>query len=227
MFIDELQPEQKIDLMVKIAGQAMEFELFVKDTNSKKHTILTNVVYKDEKIVNLSGGGFLMEVHAYPGDGSPMVFKGVKLALMKDSKSGDFLYQITGPLEGKSFNRRENFRIYSGKEVVVQFGSNRSTDPAFIKDISATGVAIVTYNNEKVYKVGQIIHTVLNDIIEELNKKYSFQIYAIIVRVVELDNGNVVYGCKLNQKVPGLDQYIMTKERIRIKGEQKNNGNGR
>jgi len=64
--------------------------------------------------------------------------------------------------------------------------------------------------------MGQIVHTVLNDNLEEIYENYSFQIYAIIVRKEELDNGKVIYGCLLNSRMPGLDKYIMTKERLRL-----------
>lgn len=64
---------------------------------------------------------------------------------------------------------------------------------------------------------GQVIHTVLNDRIDEIAKNYTFQLYGLIVRKVELENGRVIYGCKLNNPVPGLENYIMIKERIRIR----------
>ena len=52
---------------------------------------------------------------------------------------------------------------------------------------------------------------------------YSFHLYGLIARIQELDNGKVLYGCKLTGPVPGLDKYIMEKERLRLKST--NGGN--
>ena len=71
-------------------------------------------------------------------------------------------------------------------------------------------------------EINQTIHTVFSDRIEETFQNFSFHLYGIIIRKDELENGKVVYGCKLNAKVPGLENYIMLKERLRIKNK---NGN--
>ena len=41
--------------------------------------------------------------------------------------------------------------------------------------------------------------------------------YGLIVRQEKTENGVVVYGCKLNNNVVGLENYIAIKERLRIK----------
>ncbi len=67
-----------------------------------------------------------------------------------------------------------------------------------------------------------VVHTVFNDQIEETRKSFSFHLYGVIVRKQEMENGLIVYGCKFNNKVPGLESYIRLMERIRLSNK---NGN--
>ena len=57
----------------------------------------------------------------------------------------------------------------------------------------------------------------MNDYVEETAERFSFNLYGLIVRSYELDPHRTVYGCKLNNPIPGLEKYLMTKERIRMK----------
>ena len=47
--------------------------------------------------------------------------------------------------------------------------------------------------------------------------------YGLLTRTQELENGKILYGCRLNNPVPGLEAYIMKKERLRLK--KSNGGN--
>jgi len=60
----------------------------------------------------------------------------------------------------------------------------------------------------------------MNDYIADLAENFSFHLYGIVVRKQDLDDHRVVYGCKLNTPVKGLEVYIVKKERIRLMHER-------
>lgn len=215
MFIEELQTGQNITMKARIGSEMLEFEITIQDTLPKKHTILTSVVTKNEKVISFQAKGLVVDLLVYPPDSAPLVFKNVKVVLSRD-KEGNLFYAITTIAEAKVLNRRENYRVFIGKEIVVQGGSNRAAYEAILKDISTNGFAITVNANVASFNEKQVIHTVLNDRIEETGQNYSFQLYGIVMRKQELENDLVVYGCKLNSYVPGLNNYLMIKERIRL-----------
>ena len=215
MFIDELQTGQNITMKARIGSEILEFEITIQDTLPKKHTILTSVVAKNEKVISFQAKGLVVDLLVYPSDSAPLVFKNVKVVLSRD-KEGNLFYAITTIAEAKVLNRRENYRVFIGKEIVVQGGSNRAAYEAILKDVSTNGFAITVNADIASFTEKQVLHTVLNDHIEETGQNFSFQLYGIVMRKQELENNLVVYGCKLNSYVPGLNNYLMIKERIRL-----------
>lgn len=221
MYINELEKGQKITLSVKIGTETVEFETTVQEPVEKKRAITADVVRDKEKIVSFKSSNIFVDLYYYPSDAAPILFKNVKVLLFKD-KEDNVCYVIATNSPSSTVNRRESFRIFVGKTVVVQRGLNRAADDAILKDLCNNGFSFTVDENATQYEVNQTIHTVLNDTIEEIGREYSFQLYGIILRRDEIENGRVVYGCKLNSKVPGLETYIMLKERIRL---SKKNGN--
>lgn len=219
MYLDDLEQGQNIILNARIGNELLEFETKVTDTVKNTHSILAEVVMKNDRIISFKGKGLLVDLMIYLPDNAPRVFKNVQIKLVQSN--GVLLYSISSIAEALSMNRRQNFRIYIGEAIVLQCGANHSTVNAVLKDISSTGFAVTLEEGRVTMKEGQVIHTVLNDIIDELGKNYSFQLYGLIVRKVDLENGMVVYGCKLNNHVPGLENYIMVKERIRLRDNKK------
>lgn len=221
MLIEELSSGQTVKLQAKIGEEIVEFETTVQEALPKKHMILTEVVRKNDKAVSFRGKGLIVDLHVSPPDSAPLVFKNVQINLLK--KQDDSLcYSITTITEAKVLNRRQAFRCYVGVATTVQCGTNRAAFDAVIKDVSSIGFAITTSSDNEFHE-NQVLHTVLNDYLEEIAENFSFQLYGIIVRCQDLENGQCVYGCRLNQKVPGLETYLMKKERLRLR---KTNGGG-
>lgn len=218
MYINELESGKKLILTVKIGTESVDFETTVREIVPKKRAIMTDVVRDNDKVVSFSGAGVHVDVYFYPGDSAPIVFRNVKIIVYKD-KSENIFYVITTNSPSVTVNRREAFRLFVGKNVVVQKGFNRSANDAILKDISTSGFSITVDSSVVEYELFQTIHTVFNDEIEEVGQKYSFQLYGIIVRKEEVDGGKVVYGCKLNQAVRGLETYITIKERLRLRNK--------
>lgn len=221
MLIENLATGQSIKLTAKIGEESVEFETTVQETMPKKHMILADVVKKNDKVISFRGKGLIVDLHVTPPESAPMIFKNVQIELRK--KQDDSLcYSISTITEAKVLNRRQSFRCYVGVATTVQCGSNHAAYDAVIKDVSTTGFS-VTLSQETDFRDNQVLHTVLNDYLEEIAENFSFHLYGIIVHHEDLENGQFVYGCKLNQKVPGLETYIMKKERLRLR---KANGGG-
>ena len=215
MYLNELEKGHKITLSVNIGTEIVEFETTIQDPVEKKRAILADVIRENEKVVSFNSKTISIDLLYYPSDSAPLLFKNVRVFLYKD-KDGNIFYIITSPSPSSIFNRRESYRIFIGKSIVVQRGLNRAADEAVLKDLCSQGFSFTVESTGTQYEINQTIHTVYNDIIEETGKQYSFQLYGIIIRKDELENGKVVYGCKLNNKVFGLESFIMLKERIRL-----------
>ena len=223
MFIDELTEGQQITISAKVGTEVMKFETAIRGTISKRHIVLADPVLVDDKVVGFGGSAVTVNIECALPDSPPLIFQDVRIILTKTKEDGN-LYAISSQNEGKSQNRRNNFRLFVGKRIVVQCGQNHSTYDAVLHDVSNSGFSFIVNkigaNKDKFvdFHENMLVHTVFSDRIEETFTNYDFNMTGIIVRVVEMEeNGSILYGCMLNNKVPGLDSYIATKERLRIK----------
>lgn len=166
-------------------------------------------------MVSFHSGAVLTNlVVAFP-DSKPHIFQNVEIETYKQDNNS-YYYYISSITPSQQFNRRGAFRCFIGLPAVVQIGLEKHTQEATIKDISNTGFSILPYDSTVEYEIGTTIHLMLDDLVDENKEKYNFYLIGIVVRKHELENGNIVYGCRLNNKVPGLDSYIMLKERLRL-----------
>lgn len=216
MLIEELKPGQEISLVVNVNNNSLFFTSKVQETLPKKHTIFVDAVFKGVKPVSFRGKGVILDVlAAVENADKPHLFKNVSSTLLKRS-NGTFCYGLTTLAESVAHNRRENYRCYIGIETYIQFGPNHAAHEAIIRDISATGFAVVC-DNDVNFMQGSLVHVVLNDQIEDFGEKYTFHLYGLVARVQDLENGKLVYGCRLNNNIKGLDAYIMEKDRQHLK----------
>lgn len=215
MRIDEIKEGQKITLLVNINGEQLNFETVTEQSMINKSMVLAKVLYIDGKIVTFKGANLTVDLLVTPDDEPPQIFKNVAISLVKKF-DGSLAYSISSVVSSKTYNRRENFRCFVGIPTSVQKMLNTVPYDAIIKDISAGGFSLVVPQELK-FEKDQVIHVVLNDFIEETSEKFSFHLYGLVVRSEDLDKGRTLYGCKYNKKVVGIENYIMKKERVRLK----------
>lgn len=221
MRIEELLPGQKVTLMVNVSGQNLEFETTVQESYPKKRYILLDPIMSGDKAVSFKGKNIIIHLIVTIGNDKPHLFQNVPVLLQKKS-DGTLCYQVASLADSVLYNRRENFRCFVGLDTSVQGGADRSVHPAVIRDISYTGFAVICDAGTN-FDTRHVIHAILRDRIEETGENYSFHLYGTIARIQEMNNGRVLYGCRLNDRVPGLDKYIMAKERYRLR--KTNGGN--
>lgn len=215
MYIDELTPEQSVTLIANVNGEELSFDTKIQEVNSKKKLVLAEPVFRDAKVITFRNTNIALDLLVNMGDEQPYIFKNITITLMKRA-DGSLCYNITAPTEGRSYNRRQNFRCFIGSEVNMQYGANHLTCPAILRDVSHTGFAVVCME-QVVLEEGQVIHVHLKDHIEATDEYFQFHLYGIVVRKQDMQKGRVLYGCRLNNRVIGLDNYIMKKERLRIR----------
>lgn len=215
MRIEELTPGLAVTFLVTINKEFISFETKIQEVYPRKHLILAEPIYYNGKIVSFRGTNIMVDVLVKRGDEKPQLFKNVTVTTMK-KPDGTLCYNLETIAESKPYNRRQHFRCYVGLPTVVQFGQNRSAQDAIIRDVSLSGFS-VTCSKDIEISPNQIVHTLFHDYIEELDEKFSLHLYGLIVRTHELENGKIVYGCRLNSRVSGLDNYIAKKERIRLR----------
>lgn len=215
MRIEELRPGQELTLFVSVHSNSLVFTSKVQEINRKRHMIFADAVFQNGRPISFRGKGVVLNVLAATGNDKPHLFKNVANTLLRKS-DGTLCYSLTTIAESVAYNRRENFRCYVGIETSIQVGANRAAYEAIIKDVSSNGFAVVCDNNVR-FPLGSLVHVVLNDRIDGFGEWYVFHLYGLVARIQELENGRIIYGCRLNNHVAGLDSYLMKKERNRLK----------
>lgn len=221
MRIEELTPGQAITLIATIGEEQLQFETTIQESYPKKHFVLADPIFNNEKVISFRAPNLIVDVIVTFGDDKPQLFKNVTVNLMRKSDKS-LCYRLSTLAESKTYNRRKYFRCYVGVPTSVQYKANSYAEDAVIKDVSLGGFSFVCSSKIE-FDSKQIVHLVLNDYLEELAENFSFHLFGYIVRSYELDETRTVYGCRLNNRVAGLENYIMKKERLRLK--KMNGGN--
>lgn len=219
MKVSDLSVGQAITILVIIGEQRLEFSSSVEQTNPKKKLAYLSPAMKDGKILNFNGKGILTSLLVQLPDSKPLVFRNVTLNTMKKD-DGTFCYGMQCLSEGLELNRRGSFRCQIDISTLLRISLARTTYDIILRDVSTSGFSFAFRNSGDSCEVGSSVHIILNDYLEETCEKFSFQLHGTVVRSEELDNGRMVYGCKLVTPVHGLDQYIAKKERLRIQKQR-------
>jgi len=219
MRITDLVEEQEFKILILIGNQTMEFESKVIKPLPKKHVIYATPVIKNGKVVSLNGKGVSTNIIVSFPDSKPLIFRNAVIVTMKRD-DGTYYYSIVANGEGVEFNRRDSFRCPVDVPGILKIGAEKETYDVIIRDVSINGFSFCFKSFDEKCEVGLFVHTVLNDYLSQLYENYTFQLYGLVVREFTLENGKSVYGCKLVQKVDGIEAYIAKKERVRLQQQR-------
>ena len=215
MRIEELSPNLNITLFVNISDQQLTFESKILEVYPKKRIVLAQAIYRNDRIVTFKGANVSVDVLVTIGEEKPQLFKKVEVTLVKKG-DGSLCYNLATSNESKPVNRRQSFRCYVGRNSTMQYGPTHASVEVIIRDVSITGFSVVC-DEELPLEKNQVVHVVLTDYLGSENEKYSFHLYGLVARTQEMGRNRVLYGCRLNNPVPGLEAYIMKKERLRLR----------
>ena len=218
MQIDDLTAGLSLSFLINLNTEQLQFESKIIEVYPRRHTFLAEGVFTDDKIIAFRGKGLIVDLLVTLPDDKPQLFKNVTTNVVKRA-DGTLCYTVFTIAGSKTYNRRQSYRCYVGIETAIQCGLNRAAHDAIIKDISCSGFAVVSKEDLQL-ETNQTVHAVLNDYMEETAETFNFHLYGLVARIQELENGLFLYGCRLNNPVPGLEQYIVKKERVVLRKRQ-------
>jgi hypothetical protein len=105
--------------------------------------------------------------------------------------------------------------VWLGIEGVARVGVNRTAYNVIVKDISVSGISFILHKDMGI-DPGEMAHITFNDV----DARTKFSLSAIIVRTAEMEDGRVLYGCRLNQESPAISKYVADKQREKLKASR-------
>ncbi len=215
MLITDIKPGSKIVIIARTPDNQLEFKTTTGDIYAERNMILAELIKQDEKLLTFKGHNVITDVMVPLENANPQVFLNVEINLIRKA-DGSIWYSLRTIAGSKSFNRRASFRCVVGTPTTIQLGLNKQTYEGYMKDVSNTGFGFVCDDTVPI-EMEQVIYTNLNDYIERLDESFSFRLSGIVVNIVPMEKNRIKVGCRFNKDVPGIDKYIVTKERMRLK----------
>lgn len=228
MYISEMCGGETARLDVVINGAKMEFRTTVVDVEDKKQAkalagiaqkfpyALVEPIVRDNKVIGFPPNGVSYAVTYVDKDTQkPYEWQNVivkQVAFADGSKYHIFI----SDKDAKEVNRRERYRLWLGCDGLLQIGIGQKATSVIIKDISATGISFIIENPAAVDaalvpKNSTLVSLSFSDV--ETNTK--FRINAVVVRIEEMEDGRVLYGCRMTQESSSVAKFINTKQRER------------
>ncbi len=242
MQLNEIPGGNKITLNVKsnIEDKFVKLETTVLETieaNDKEYldnlyldregifVLYVEMIYHGDAFVTFENTNVTVNVIASSELSRPTYFRDVTVK-NEVLPSGKKIYVIETYTEGREFNRRESFRVDLNAHGVISHGDNQGTDSVVVKDLSQTGVAIITTIPGN-YDIGQKFKLVfyastIGMYGQKEENQYSIAI--TIVRTRDLGEGRTLLGCTLDRTPDEITKLVIKKQSEksgRIKEEQK------
>ncbi len=221
MGIEELKVGQEVTIEAKNDMSEMQFSTSLVGIDDSKREIFAAPIEKDGKVLTFSGVTVNL-ILPIPND-KPILYRNVSIINYR-TEDNRLLYRIKLRGQGFAYNRRNAYRCFVGNRVTVQFGSHHSTFSAVLKDVSSSGFGLVVTKSEMGNRecgIGTLCHTVLTDVVDQFSK-VNMNLHGTVVRITEIDDDKMVYGCELILQAYELDKYIRTKERMNLAKRQMN-----
>ena len=187
MQIDDLTAGLSLNFLIHLNTEQLQFESKILEVYPRRHTLLAEGVFTDDKIISFRGKGLVVDLIVTFPEEKPQLFKNVTTNVVKRA-DGTLCYTVFSVAGSKTYNRRQSYRCYVGIETAVQCGLNRAAHDVIIKDISYNGFSVVSKEDLKL-EVNQTVHAVLNDHMDETAENFNFHLYGLVARIQELENG--------------------------------------
>lgn len=213
MFLRELEVESKVTILVRIGSQTLAFDTKVEEVLDEG--ILAEPIYRNDKLVGFKTKGLIITLQiCNASDQKVYEYTNAEILNVK-TKDGKVHHKIECKNPGRQINRRTAVRVWLGMEGVAQLGINRTAYNVIVKDISVSGISFISHKNMNV-GAGTMAHITFHD----ADAKVKFSLGSIIVRVADMEDGRVLYGCRLNQESPAIAKYVADKQREKLKASR-------
>lgn len=205
MKLYEIKDGEPITITVKNEAEA-ELEYRAQVLFCEQQILFIEPIMEKQKMVNFAGENLRILITYVPEDDMPIQWKGCTIKdIVYEGKRYHILYCVH---EGKHINRRKTYRQYVGYQGVLQLGPNRKTIDVTVKDISVTGVSFISITHYEKKDIG-LFHLTYTD--EEFH--IVVQVSGDVVRIEELEDTRILYGCRLVESSINIGAYIARKQK--------------
>ena len=164
-----------------------------------------------ERIVSFSSENITCTITALK-DNKPYSWKNVKIVKLSLPEQGT-IHMVLSDDDMRSFNRRNEYRLFLGREGICRFGEGTEFKNIFIKDISCSGLGMMISKSADLdISVGMRIEVQFVEPGSDGNS-HKFTLSGKIVRYVAMGNDRELIGCKLSGRHPELEKMIYEKQR--------------
>ena len=213
MLLQEIDVGSKATILVRIGSQTLAFDTVVQEP--AEEGVLTEPIYRNDKLIGFKTKGLIITVQICNiSDEKVYEFNNVEILNVK-TKDGEIHHKMICKYPGKQINRRTAVRVWLGIEGVARVGVNRTAYNVIVKDISVSGISFILHKDMGI-DPGEMAHITFNDV----DARTKFSLSAIIVRTAEMEDGRVLYGCRLNQESPAISKYVTDKQREKLKASR-------
>lgn len=205
MLLKNFEVGVKIDIIASSKVDSLKFETEIVRLNEKH--VLLKPVFSNSLLVNFKGNRVVINLMCSMGK-TDYVFKNVVVENVL--VNGNYYHLVSASIYGERVNRRETPRFIVNRQCVFTPGSNRFAENAVLRDISMTGVSVISSLKAK---VGDEVS--VSFVVPESGHRVPLR--ARIVRVVEDDKTDrVLYGCQLTEESRLMNRYIMNIQRSKL-----------
>lgn len=208
MTIEDLKPGMTCTILSQKKGMKYEGKVVIQKV--KANYILTDAIRVNNQVVSF--GGTTNSLVFSANLPVPQVFQYISPIIVRDGTGKTFYKIELRHSKSKEINRRKNARLKLNREVYVRADLNERTYTCNLKDMSATGFALV-FTGRNVPKNHQRIksfHFTYNDTDMHNAIKVSFNLTGKVRRCVVLNEKQVLFGCQIDYS-HDIDKYVKTR----------------
>ncbi len=201
MKLNEIPRNAELVLTVKDSSTTLDFKTRVQDSIGENKIWVDIIQDKNGKTVNFKGIPVSMSYAV--GDNKPVVWESVYVKLFK--VNGTLKQAILASADGEEQNRRRAYRQKINLPGKVDYGTNQ--EDVIVRDVGSTGFSFISNNKGESHGTSIVIACSFED------GEVKMTIEGRIVRVQELKNGKICYGCRYIGRTDVINSYIRRKKR--------------
>lgn len=202
MHITKIPENTQITIIASVDKNYLEFPSKVVGTQ-EDGLIIEAIKNEEGQPISLVSDKIQFDVsYVEQEDKPPFLWKNIKSKFVKiNNEPYHILWQTS---DGKRENRRGAFRLFVGEKAQLTLISKSGKTPVILKDISTTGFAFVHNEDFPTNKFCSISCVIDNS---------TLVLSGVIVRKQVMENGNIIYGCKMEKFSKELERFIAKKQR--------------
>ena len=225
MYIGDLKKDTAVTLYVTDGVKAVQLESCVISVSESDNKVCSSVARKlgfksfvsikpiivNNTIVSFSSEKISISMTAIDGR-KPYTWKDVQVVKVSLQEYGS-IHIILSDIDAKTFNRRNEYRLFLGVDGICKFGNAYEFKNVLIKDISCSGLGmLINKSNGIKPNVGMEV-TVQFELIDNDGTSKKYTLRGTVVRYLTTGNNEQLIGCKLIGQNPEIEKMIYERQR--------------